>query len=505
MTNRQPLRPAVAGVDPNDPEAVVKSALATRDSGRPDDAVPLVRSAIENQPGNHRLWHALGLLHRAREDSAAAIEALGEAVRLAPTDQRANHALARVTLEAGLPAFHLFERARQLSPSDGDVLLGRGAAQLAEGQAEQAIADLEAILGNNPNWVPGQTLLAELRWMSGDRAHFVDGFKTALAQHPADPSLWAGMLNSLVQAGLFAEADAAVRQARNALGDRRSLATYEATCASEIRDDDRADRLFEEIAPITEIPVAARFMRHMLRTGRAERAAACGEPLTASPDANQVWPYLALVWRMLDDERWEWLEGQERLIQVHDLSEAVDFAALADRLRSLHIARQDMVGQSVRGGTQTDGPLFARIDPEVRALRAAVVAAVERHMAALAPLDPSHPVLGHAPAPVRFGGSWSVRLTGEGYHTSHIHPRGWLSSALYVSVPDTGELGDPPAGWLAFGRPPAELGIDLPALRLVEPRPGRLVIFPSIMWHGTMPFDHGERLTVAFDVAPPSS
>jgi hypothetical protein len=39
--------------------------------------------------------------------------------------------------------------------------------------------------------------------------------------------------------------------------------------------------------------------------------------------------------------------------------------------------------------------------------------------------------------------------------------------------------------------------------RLVEPKPGRLVLFPSTMWHGTRPFPAGERLTIAFDIARP--
>ena len=38
---------------------------------------------------------------------------------------------------------------------------------------------------------------------------------------------------------------------------------------------------------------------------------------------------------------------------------------------------------------------------------------------------------------------------------------------------------------------------------MIEPKPGRLVLFPSTMWHGTEPFAAGERLTVAFDVARP--
>ena len=38
--------------------------------------------------------------------------------------------------------------------------------------------------------------------------------------------------------------------------------------------------------------------------------------------------------------------------------------------------------------------------------------------------------------------------------------------------------------------------------RVVEPEPGRLVLFPSYMWHGTIPFGSGDRLTAAFDYQP---
>ena len=58
------------------------------------------------------------------------------------------------------------------------------------------------------------------------------------------------------------------------------------------------------------------------------------------------------------------------------------------------------------------------------------------------------------------------------------------------------------AGWLSLGES-RDLVPELSPLRLVEPRPGRLVLFPSTMWHGTRPFPSGERLTVAFDIAVP--
>ena len=51
--------------------------------------------------------------------------------------------------------------------------------------------------------------------------------------------------------------------------------------------------------------------------------------------------------------------------------------------------------------------------------------------------------------------------------------------------------------------PPEELGLDLPAYRTIEPRVGRTAVFPSTIWHRTMPFADGERLVMALDIRRP--
>jgi Putative 2OG-Fe(II) oxygenase len=96
-----------------------------------------------------------------------------------------------------------------------------------------------------------------------------------------------------------------------------------------------------------------------------------------------------------------------------------------------------------------------------------------------------------------------VRLGAQGFHSRHTHVKGWISSALYVELPPAAAMGPPPSGWLEFGAPPPELNLDLAAYSQIEPVAGRLVLFPSHLWHGTVPFADGERLTVAFDVRRP--
>jgi ectoine hydroxylase-related dioxygenase (phytanoyl-CoA dioxygenase family) len=56
---------------------------------------------------------------------------------------------------------------------------------------------------------------------------------------------------------------------------------------------------------------------------------------------------------------------------------------------------------------------------------------------------------------------------------------------------------------LRLGQPPFPTEPPLAAARHVRPAPGKLVLFPSYMWHGTEPFTTDEsRMTIAFDVVP---
>jgi len=129
---------------------------------------------------------------------------------------------------------------------------------------------------------------------------------------------------------------------------------------------------------------------------------------------------------------------------------------------------------------------------------------VERWIATL-PDDPKHPFLRRKQDSVRIVGSWSVRLWSAGRHVNHIHPEGWMSSAFYVALPPSlgAETAGGQSGYFQVGQPPEELGLDLPPRRVLRPGPGKLALFPSYFWHGTVPFEDAHpRLTIAFDMQP---
>jgi hypothetical protein len=156
------------------------------------------------------------------------------------------------------------------------------------------------------------------------------------------------------------------------------------------------------------------------------------------------------------------------------------------------------IGQSVKRGSQTKGALFARAEPELARLEAALHEAMAEYRAGLPPADPRHPLLAHRDDPWTIVGSWSIRLDGQGHHAAHIPPRGLLSSASYWLVPDE-VAADGQPGWLELGNPPPGLAEGLGSLHTVRPQPGTLVLFPSTLYHGPPPNPQGTRMTAAFD------
>jgi tetratricopeptide (TPR) repeat protein len=173
---------------------------------------------------------------------------------------------------------------------------------------------------------------------------------------------------------------------------------------------------------------------------------------------------------------------------------------LAAALRRLHTFRTHPVGQSLRHGTQTHVDLKSSEDPAIRAFFAAIDGPIQRYLERLGAGD--DPLRRRNTGVYRIAGCWSVQLAPNGYHAPHVHPEGWLSSACYIDLPSVVDVGGR-EGWIGFGAPPFACATPTPPEHFEKPEPGKLVLFPSYMWHGTVPFTGDEtRLTIAFDVVP---
>ena len=494
---------ARGGISPATITNAINYAIDANEAGRSDLTIALLEPLAPLVPGSGVVWQMLALAFRQEQQMDRAAAAFDRAAKAAPSDPRIANGRALTALEMGAPAAKLFGRARSLAPEDLHVRLNHAVALDAEGDRAAASDLLETALARQPGWIAGHEALSAMRRAAG-AADYDASFKKAGAAAPSDMALHLAWYRTMSRAHRWDEAKAIIAGLRSRLGDLPELDAAEAHIASETGDHDRAQQLYEQSAAAVGPAGALSHIRHCLRTGRYDQARTIAEPLIQLPGSEAVWPYLSVIWRLLGDNRAQWLDGAPPFIAQINLGFSDrELATIAALLRQLHTAQQPFLEQSVRGGTQTDKPLFHRQEPEIRAVRDRVVEALRMYIDALPPHVPGHPLLGTPRTNLRFAGSWSVKLKADGFHVAHTHTEGWISSAIYIDRPPQEELGPPPAGWLQLGKPSAELGLDLPAYREVAPIAGTLALFPSTMWHGTTPFAKGERLTIAFDVARP--
>lgn len=377
---------------------------------------------------------------------------------------------------------------------------------------DDAEAEFRRVLNFRPNHALALTNLAELIWMrTGDSAIASAGLDVALRADPGltEPRILKAKL--LETAGDIHAGIAVLETGLTGQPDNPRLLLATARMALKC-DPARALSHAEKAARSTpQDPHAlGTYGDALLFAGHARQAAAAaGKLREINPDDGHAIALQASAWRLLDDERYRALYDYGNFVRAdtidipdgwQDLSSYLE--DLAQSLACLHALQAHPIDQTLRFGTQVEHHLQHSTDPAIRAFAQAIDGPIHRYMQAL----------GHGDDVLRrrntggykLNGTWSVRLRPNGFHSNHFHGKGWLSSACYIQIPDTlGATGG--EGWLKFGEPAMSTSPMQPAEYYVRPQPGLLVLFPSWMWHGTVPFagqPEDSRLTMAFDVVP---
>lgn len=436
---------------------------------------------------------------RQIQDIESAVEAIDEAHRLSPDNPQIAAVRALLHYESWRPSAGLFARACTLNSGDMELIRNRALALASEGERDTAEALLESALEQHPKWTEGHGILARIRLTTGDEVDYDRSYAQACAHQDGSLALHLAWFHQAAMIRDWGKVGEILAKAETLYPGQNALRSARFYLAAESGDDAAADTAFADVERMRDPGLDLCRVRYHLRRGQWGAAEECARRHIGTPAGAMFWPYLSLIWRLTGNALAQWLDGAPPYLAVLDLDiSSAQISDLAEMLRRLHILQAPYPEQSVRGGTQTDRPLFFHPDPKVQSIRRTIMDAVRGYVEALPPPDPRHPLLAADRSKLLLDGSWSVRLVDRGFHASHSHVNGWISSAFYVALPD--QPGPAPSGHFALGTPPPELGLDLPAYQTVEPRPGRLVLFPSTMWHSTIPFDAGERLTIAFDI-----
>jgi tetratricopeptide (TPR) repeat protein len=452
-------------------------AFALQSVGRFDEALVCLQRAVETSPASavaeHNLAGALGDSERYPESEAA----IGRAM------------------------------AKGLDAAESWLVLARAlAAQDQEGKAE--IAYHEAVK-RNPYYADAYADWAQIIWTrTGDADAAMAVLDEVIEAQPRDPSLLMQKAKLLEYLGKQTAASETLAFALTVSDD--PLLHVAAARLAAATDPNRALHHAQRAFALRpeNYSVISTLCQVKLAMGLPDEAAPLAELLCERQGWDQyALALLATAWRLQGDHRYAELCDYDGVVRSFRLDTPRAWPSLESYLDDLRAALDPLhpflghpIGQSLRHGSQTRQDLTRAASPVIKAFFEAIDGPIRRYMEHLGPGQ--DPLRRRITSGYRFNGVWSVKLRpGAGFHTDHVHHKGWLSSACYIALP--GAVEKERQGWIKFGEPGIPTKPALAPERFIKPEVGQLILFPSYLWHGTTLFTGDEpRLSVAFDVLP---
>lgn len=496
-------------IDPQRPEFRINLAMLLRQAQRLQDAEQVCRGVLTMQPDHALAWAILGSVLGDQFRLPEAAAAYSRAIEAGEGSARTYHNLGAVLaqMDRAEEALEQLARAQSLGFNAPLLHMNRGRALLQlyrSDEAERSFAEAVALEPRNPD---AQLLLAQLRHMRGDR----DFARDIKAAAKADPALQLLLADMLRRSGDLQSAEQLLRDLMAVAGPAPRI---RATLAGTLHEAGRLKEAeLEALDAAAGAPRDASIIETLvaiqLSLGRYHEALPFIRVQRERRPEDQRWlAYTATAARLAGDAIYPELFDYDRFVRLYDVeapsgwsSMAELNAALSEVLQARHPFIAHSFDQTLRNGSQTTRNLLNDPDPVIQALLEAFRAPLEDYCSKLG-ADPGHPFSARNSGSARIAGAWSVQLHREGFHVNHFHAGGWISSAYYVSVPDEVEETTLRYGWLKLGEPRLPVPGATPE-RVVQPRAGKLVLFPSYMWHGTIPI-HGPvpRTAIAFDALP---
>jgi uncharacterized protein (TIGR02466 family) len=449
----------VASARTRGPRALLEAAERARAAGDLLEAESILRRAIVARDPPREAFVTLGEILVSSHRLAEAVPLLESAVARDRHDLVARRPLVRaLRLLGDLP--RALRVAEEAPVADPVVLVDHAFVLAAIGDREGAIANLgeAASLGERT----AEIELADLERATGDRARAEERYRRFVDD--PDPELRARALHGLA---LFEEGERSIDLLRRAARTSSAWEIHAALATARLDADD---------------PLGA------LRT--------CDAFLERRPGHAGILAHRAIALAKIDRRALDRLFDHDRFVRIAPL---IDDRAFLEALAG-HVERHPTLVRAPTNHATVSGfhsgellvapkGPFARLEPRLGEAIAQYARTLED--------DASHPFVTARPARVGLH-VWGVVLDEGGHQSAHVHPDAWLSGVLYLRVPP--DL-DGPQGALELGGPDAHAA-SFPT-RTIDPEPGRLVLFPSYVWHRTVPFSSpGRRISVAFDVVP---
>lgn len=379
------------------------------------------------------------------------------------------------------------------------------------GKLSEAIEYYRKALLINFDYVESHVNLNEHLWELTKTSDYLESYHQAFKRGSKSKALKFSYVEMLLKISQFDEAIEFLDQLTQECQSNYQYYDLKAQALNGVGDSAAALNFQSLAIEFDDVPtnVLLNYTEGLLRSKQYREAEKVVEDvLKFEPENKYAWALLGIAWQVQSDPREKILNDYENLVCEYMLEVPEEFENieqfckdLNSYLATLHTANQSPLDQTLIGGTQTRGNLFDDSNPLIKVLVEKIELCINDYLQKSKGYFDLVPAMDF-PQKHHFSGSWSSRLSAQGYHTQHIHPMGLLSSAFYVQLPPAVDDSDSMAGWLKLGEPNFSLQTAIDSKKYIKPVVGKLVLFPSYMWHGTIPFTSDvARTVVAFDVA----
>jgi tetratricopeptide (TPR) repeat protein len=446
-----------------------------------------------------------------------AITLLNSIIQYEPNDASAKLELGKTYFSAGQceTAIHYYFELINAGINEFAIWHNLGNAYSNLSRYDEAIEAYQKSINLNPAYAQSYKNMTELKWEIGDHQNLFTHYKKAFESSLHSVDLQLDYLEQVIRLGLNKEALKIV-EALSKVNRLNARFIGLSSRACKVNGDiKKAFELEKKILTLKFIPTEARlnFVETALQSNEFEVAQLeLNKVLQLEPD-NQFALALSHTGARLAPLLFDTsVLSVDKFIFEFTIKPPKGFSttatycqALDKYLQVLHKGKHQPLEQTLHLGVQTRGNLFDDNHPLITHLVDEFERYIEDAKTYIKEINKLQNIClypgftNHEPS--YFSGSWSVKLHDMGYHSNHMHPLGWLSSAFYVTLPKEIQNEKKKAGWFYVGVPNIDLQSELTPTRYIKPEVGKLILFPSFLWHGTVPFNEKYyRLTVACDV-----
>ena len=153
----------------------------------------------------------------------------------------------------------------------------------------------------------------------------------------------------------------------------------------------------------------------------------------------------------------------------------------------------------LKNGVQSTGNLFLVDEEPIQKLKSIIIQKINLYKEKMA--EKKSNFIYNWPEKFNLYG-WLIVMNKGGNLGFHMHKEGWMSGSLYLKRPEKSNTND---GDIVFSKHGSNYPTDgkFYEQRVLDIKKGDMILFPSSVFHGTVPFESNEqRITLAFDIIP---